>query len=253
MGRAVAAAPHGRPRGALERDVLACLAAAGRPMSPGEVRADLGDELAYTTVMTTLSRRPGRGPGVDDRPPHAPAARRGRGPGRGAVPIRGRPASGRRRAADQPAGRDRRAGPGQGTGPGLIALGLIPFACSLLLALTATALSRRLSPGVATPLLTLTALATSLATGIVLSLAGFTVLARLPLIAALGGWPDDRLKAWRQLPTGWGVTAAVLAAALLASALLYLARVTWDLSRAHRACRQLPRTGDQLMITPAAH
>ena len=135
----------------------------------------------------------------------------------------------------------------------MIALGLIPFACSLLLALTATALSRRLSPGVATPLLTLTALATSLATGIVLSLAGFTVLARLPLIAALGGWPDDRLKAWRQLPTGWGVTAAVLAAALLASALLYLARVTWDLSRAHRACRQLPRTGDQLMITPEEH
>jgi predicted transcriptional regulator len=52
----VAAAAHGRPRGALEREVLACLAAAGRPLSPGEVRAELGDELAYTTVMTTLSR-----------------------------------------------------------------------------------------------------------------------------------------------------------------------------------------------------
>jgi predicted transcriptional regulator len=36
--------------------VLACLAAAGRPLSPGEVRAELGDQLAYTTVMTTLSR-----------------------------------------------------------------------------------------------------------------------------------------------------------------------------------------------------
>ena len=57
----MAAAPHGRPRGALERDVLACLAAAGRPMSPGEVRADLGDELAYTTVMTTLSRLHAKG------------------------------------------------------------------------------------------------------------------------------------------------------------------------------------------------
>jgi predicted transcriptional regulator len=52
----VAAAAHGRPRGALEREVLACLAAAGRPLSPGEVRAELGDELAYTTIMTTLSR-----------------------------------------------------------------------------------------------------------------------------------------------------------------------------------------------------
>src|ERR1700761_3904248 len=135
----------------------------------------------------------------------------------------------------------------------MITLGLVPFACSLLLALTATALSRRLSPAVATPLLTLTALVTSLATGIVLSLAGFTVLARLPVIAALGGWPDDRLQAWRQLPTGWGVAAAVLAGALLASALVYLARVALDLSQAHRAYRQLPRATDQLMITPEEH
>jgi Zn-dependent protease with chaperone function len=135
----------------------------------------------------------------------------------------------------------------------MITLGLVPFACSLLLALTATALSRRLSPAVAAPLLTLTALVTSLATGIVLSLAGFTALARLPLIAALGGWPDDRLQAWRQLPAGWGVAAAVLAGVLLASALVYLARVAWDLSQAHRACRQLPRATGQLMITPEEH
>jgi predicted transcriptional regulator len=46
-----------RPRGALEGEVLACLAAAGRPLAPGEVLAGLGDSrLAYTTVMTTLSR-----------------------------------------------------------------------------------------------------------------------------------------------------------------------------------------------------
>ena len=46
----------GRPRGALEREVLACLAAADRPLSAAEVQADLGSGLAYTTVMTTLSR-----------------------------------------------------------------------------------------------------------------------------------------------------------------------------------------------------
>ena len=57
----MAGAGRGRPRGALERDVLACLAAAGRPLSPGEVRAELGDDLAYTTVMTTLSRLHGKG------------------------------------------------------------------------------------------------------------------------------------------------------------------------------------------------
>jgi predicted transcriptional regulator len=51
------ARPGGRrPRGALEREILACLAAADRSLTPAEVLAALGDRLAYTTVMTTLSR-----------------------------------------------------------------------------------------------------------------------------------------------------------------------------------------------------
>jgi predicted transcriptional regulator len=51
-----------RPRGALEREVLACLAAAGEALAPGEVLAGLGDSgLAYTTVMTTLSRLHAKG------------------------------------------------------------------------------------------------------------------------------------------------------------------------------------------------
>jgi predicted transcriptional regulator len=52
---------RGRLPGALEREVLACLAAAGRPLSPADVRAELGDQLAYTTVMTTLSRLHAKG------------------------------------------------------------------------------------------------------------------------------------------------------------------------------------------------
>lgn len=45
-----------RKRGALEREILACLAAHGDAMTPGEVQAELPDDLAYTTVMTTLTR-----------------------------------------------------------------------------------------------------------------------------------------------------------------------------------------------------
>lgn len=45
-----------RPRGGLEREILACLAAADGPLTPAQVLASLDDELAYTTVMTTLSR-----------------------------------------------------------------------------------------------------------------------------------------------------------------------------------------------------
>lgn len=36
--------------------MIACLAAAGGPMTPAEVQAELGGRLAYTTVMTTLFR-----------------------------------------------------------------------------------------------------------------------------------------------------------------------------------------------------
>lgn len=46
----------GRPRGALEREVIACVAAAPHPLTPAEVLAGLDGLLAYTTVMTTLSR-----------------------------------------------------------------------------------------------------------------------------------------------------------------------------------------------------
>ena len=44
-----------RARGSLEREVLMCLAAANRPLTAAEVQAEIGG-LAYTTVMTTLSR-----------------------------------------------------------------------------------------------------------------------------------------------------------------------------------------------------
>ena len=49
---------HGgrRPRGALEREILARLAAAEGPLTPAQVLASLHGDLAYTTVMTTLSR-----------------------------------------------------------------------------------------------------------------------------------------------------------------------------------------------------
>jgi predicted transcriptional regulator len=51
----------GRPRGALEHQVLACLAAADRPLTPGDVLSELDGGLAYTTVMTTLTRLHAKG------------------------------------------------------------------------------------------------------------------------------------------------------------------------------------------------
>jgi predicted transcriptional regulator len=45
-----------RASGELEADVLATLWRSDEPLSPGQVRDELGGELAYTTVMTILSR-----------------------------------------------------------------------------------------------------------------------------------------------------------------------------------------------------
>jgi predicted transcriptional regulator len=45
-----------RAAGELEAAVLAVLQAAGSALAPGEVRERIGGELAYTTVVTILSR-----------------------------------------------------------------------------------------------------------------------------------------------------------------------------------------------------
>ena len=52
---------NGRGRGALEQEVLSCLAAAGRPLTVAQVLAELGSDLAYTTVLTALSRLHAKG------------------------------------------------------------------------------------------------------------------------------------------------------------------------------------------------
>jgi predicted transcriptional regulator len=50
-----------RPFGGLESDVLAVLDAADAAMTAADVRAGLGENLAYTTVMTVLGRLAGKG------------------------------------------------------------------------------------------------------------------------------------------------------------------------------------------------
>lgn len=45
-----------RDRGALEAAVIDTLRAAARPLTAREVQGALGDDSAYTTVMTTLAR-----------------------------------------------------------------------------------------------------------------------------------------------------------------------------------------------------
>ncbi|HMG63184.1 MAG TPA: M56 family metallopeptidase [Streptosporangiaceae bacterium] len=129
----------------------------------------------------------------------------------------------------------------------MIALGLVPVAASVMLALASGGLSRHLAPAVAVPLLTLLALATSLATGLVLSLAAFGAVAQLPFLAERAGWSGGVL-APGNLEPGWGVLPGAIAAALLTAALIFTVRAARDLARAGRACRQLGGL-DRLVIT----
>src|SRR3984893_12683510 len=50
-----------RAAGELEADVLAVLQAAGRPLPPGGGRGRVGGHLAYTTVVTFMSRLHAKG------------------------------------------------------------------------------------------------------------------------------------------------------------------------------------------------
>ena len=55
------AAPARRGAGELEAAVLEVLQRGGAPLSPGEVREQIGGDLAYTTVVTILSRLHAKG------------------------------------------------------------------------------------------------------------------------------------------------------------------------------------------------
>lgn len=53
-----------RGHGHLEQEVLGILAVAPHPLTPGEVRGRLDQDLAYTTVMTVLTRLAEKGAAV---------------------------------------------------------------------------------------------------------------------------------------------------------------------------------------------
>jgi len=61
VDQAVNAAGSRRAAGELEGEVLAVLQSAGVALTPAQVRERLGDPLAYTTVVTILSRLHAKG------------------------------------------------------------------------------------------------------------------------------------------------------------------------------------------------
>lgn len=118
----------------------------------------------------------------------------------------------------------------------------LPLLASVLLALAAPALHRRLTPqhGV----LTLTALAV-IAAGcwlLALGLLGATVVAAVPRLAGLGHWSLPALAAGDRVPTFVAVTAVALLAGHLLAAVRAVVERCHELLRAHRVVRAFPAT-----------
>jgi predicted transcriptional regulator len=61
IGAGAASSGARRASGELEAAALGVLQAAGSPLTPAQVRDELGDDLAYSTVVTILSRLHAKG------------------------------------------------------------------------------------------------------------------------------------------------------------------------------------------------
>ena len=115
----------------------------------------------------------------------------------------------------------------------------VPLGASVLLCLFGTRLGRWLPPATAVRLLTPAVLLSAVASGFVLAVAGFAVLARVPVVAALGHWSVAGVRGADPVPVAAGVLAGLAAAVLLAAAARRAVRSGRDLVLAALACRRL--------------
>ncbi|WP_261568557.1 M48 family metalloprotease [Frankia gtarii] len=125
---------------------------------------------------------------------------------------------------------------------------LVPFITSLLLAAGGSWLGRRLPPATATRLLTAACLVTALATGFILSVVAFTLLAPMPMIAAVGHWSATVVRGRDPLPVAAGLLPAAVVAGLLGAALHRAVGVGRDLAAAELTCRRLGPAPTGLVI-----
>ncbi|MCM3882187.1 M48 family metalloprotease [Frankia sp. R82] len=125
---------------------------------------------------------------------------------------------------------------------------VVPFVASLLLAVGGGWLGRRLPPATATRLLTAACLVTALATGFILSVVAFTLLAPMPVLAAVGHWSATVVRGHDPLPATAGFLPAAVVAGLLAAALRRTIAVGRDLAAAELTCRRLGPAPTGLVI-----
>jgi Zn-dependent protease with chaperone function len=119
---------------------------------------------------------------------------------------------------------------------------------SVLLALTARPIARRLPPKTAVPLLASAAVAIACATAFGLAVIAWTVAGTHAEVAALGNWSAPLIEHLAGIPSEVGITAALVLVVLFACAVLRFARDVQALWEAEVSCRQLGAGVDGLII-----
>jgi len=114
-----------------------------------------------------------------------------------------------------------------------------PLTSSVLLALTAAPLGRRLPPAASVRLLSSGALVAALSTGFVLSMAAFVAAAQLQPVATVGRWSAQALAAGEPVPLVLGLLCVLATTVLVGAATQRIVRSARDLYLAAAACRQL--------------
>lgn len=115
----------------------------------------------------------------------------------------------------------------------------LPFLASALVAVAGPRLVDRMPPKTATRLLLTAGLTCAVSCLLSLSLLAWTLIGRLPLVAAVGAWSGDLLHRDDPVPTPAAKLATITLATLAGAVTCTAARHISALRRARRACRRL--------------
>jgi hypothetical protein len=121
----------------------------------------------------------------------------------------------------------------------------LPFVVSVLLAIAGPRLARRMPPRTGTRLLLAAALGCAVAVWLTLGLLAWTLIARLPLVAAVGAWSGDHLRHDDPIPIPAAKAACVAVTALACTVTVATARWLRVLHGVRRAGRRL---GDRHLV-----
>lgn len=129
----------------------------------------------------------------------------------------------------------------------------LPFVASLLLATSGPRLATRMPPRTGTRLLLAAGLVCAVTSLLSLALLAWTLIAHLPLVAAVGAWNGDRLRHTDPVAAIVAKLAGSTLAVLTCAIAWTTARRAHALYRARSACRQLgPRTGRLVVLDQEA-